>query len=209
MATGHQETKNGRLVIYESENLFDWSYKGAMAEWENSKYTECPSLMQLKDKFLLTTSVYPIDTTHYFNVMYGNFINGVFECELLTNFDKGPDQYAGQVFKDHLGRCILMTWIPGWEYEKCFPKDVGCMSIPREIFEKDGKIYAYPVEEVQHLLKDCDDAVKMTVDGYVIERTGREPVIHIGEVTDLKIIRDEYILEVFVNGGEVIYTVLL
>ncbi|MBQ2734986.1 MAG: GH32 C-terminal domain-containing protein [Clostridia bacterium] len=42
-----------------------------------------------------------------------------------------------------------------------------------------------------------------------MERSGRTPVVHVGKVTDLKILRDSYVLEVFVNHGEAAYTVLL
>ena len=83
------------------------------------------------------------------------------------------------------------------------------MSVPRELKLINGKVYGYPVEECQHLLKDSDPAVKMTDNGFIIERTGREPVVYNGKIRDLKILRDEYILEVFVNGGEEIYSVLL
>ena len=209
MATGHPETKTGRLLIYESENLIDWEYKGIIAEWENAIYTECPSIMQTDNYVLLSVSVCPLDTDHYFNVMYGNLKNGVFEMEVSGNVDKGPDQYAGQIFKDHKGRCILITWIPGWKYSGYAENDVGCMSVPRNIFKKGDKIYGYPVEEVQHLLKDSDPAVKMTDDGFVIERENRENVVYHGTVNDIKIIRDKYILEVFVNGGETVYSILL
>ena len=65
------------------------------------------------------------------------------------------------------------------------------------------------MEEVQHLLKDNDSAVIKTADGFEIMRTGRESVVYKGEISDLKIIRDGYIMEVFVNGGEEIYSVLL
>ena len=83
------------------------------------------------------------------------------------------------------------------------------MSLPRELTVKDGKVYGYPVKEVQHLLKDSDPALIRTEKGFMIEREGRSPVIFEGEITDLKILRDEYIIEVFVNGGEKIYTALL
>jgi hypothetical protein len=33
--------------------------------------------------------------------------------------------------------------------------------------------------------------------------------VYEGEIRDLKILRDEYIAEIFVNGGEEVYTVLL
>ena len=180
-----------------------------MAEWENSRYAECPSFMSTGNEFLLTTSVCPFNKPHFFDVMVGSFDNGVFKSELSGNTDKGPDQYAGQVFKDHLGRCIHITWIPGWKYSGYAEKDIGCMSVPRSIFVKDGKICEYPIDEFKHLLKDTDPALTMTEDGFFIERTNREKVIHTGKVDDLKVIRDEYILEVFVNGGETVYSVLL
>ncbi|MBQ4087028.1 MAG: glycoside hydrolase family 32 protein [Clostridia bacterium] len=209
MATGHPETKTGRLLIYASDNLTDWEYVGIMAEWENAKYTECPSFMQAGDKVLLSASVCPLEERHYFRIMYGKFENGAFQMEISSDVDKGPDQYAGQIFKDHKGRCIMMTWIPGWSYIGYAKNDMGCMSVPRQIFTKNGKVYGYPVEEVQHLLKDSDEAVKMTEDGFIIERKNRESVVHRGTATDIKIIRDSYILEVFVNGGETVYSVLL
>lgn len=209
MATGHPETQKARLVLYESENLFEWNYKGIMAEWENSRFTECPSFMQSDDKFLLAASVCPLEERHYFNVMYGSFENGVFKCELSGNMDKGPDQYAGQIFRDHRGRCILITWIPGWIYAGYAERDIGCMSVPRQVYTRNGRIYGYPIEEVQHLLKTSDPAITLTDNGFFIERTNREMVVHEGKVDKLEVIRDEYILEVFVNGGETIYTVLL
>lgn len=74
---------------------------------------------------------------------------------------------------------------------------------------KDGKVIAYPAEEVRHLLKDSDPAVKIIQNGFIIPRNGRTPVTYKGEIRDLKILRDECFLEVFVNGGEEIYSVLL
>ena len=83
------------------------------------------------------------------------------------------------------------------------------MSVPREIKLIDGKIYGYPVEEVQHLLKDSDSGLILKADGFKIKRSHRKSVVYKGEIKDLKIIRDGYIMEVFVNGGEEIYSVLL
>ena len=113
------------------------------------------------------------------------------------------------MFRDDKGRNILVSWIPGWKYRGYAEKDVGCMSLPREITFRDGRVYGYPIEEVRHLLKDSDPSVKRTDTGFVIERTGRDPVVYEGRVDSLGILRDEYILEVFLNGGEAIYSVLL
>lgn len=209
MATGNPEDKAGRLLLYKSENLFDWKYLGIMCEWSDCKYAECPSFMSAGDKYLLAASVCPLNKNHYFSVMYGTFANGKFSIQDTAEVDKGPDQYAGQVFRDHLGRNILISWIPGWNYKGYAKKDVGCMSVPREFKLTDGKITAYPVEELHHLLKDEDECLERTQNGFIVKRSNREPLIYEGEIKALKIIRDGYIAEIFVNGGEEIYSVLL
>lgn len=209
MATGNPADQAGRLLLYKSENLLEWEYVGVMTEWENCKFTECPSFIPSQSEALLSVSVCPLDKRHYFSVMYGDFQDNQFRVKYAGEIDKGPDQYAGQVFRDHLGRNILIAWIPGWSYQGYVQWDIGCMSLPRELKLIDGKIYGYPIQEVQHLLKDEDPCVQRTEKGFVVERTNRDPVIFEGEIRDLKILRDEYIVEIFVNGGEEIYTVLL
>lgn len=209
MASGNPETRTGRLLLYKSQNLFDWEYVGIMNEWAECKFTECPSFVPAGDKFLLTASVCPYDARHFFTVMFGEFKNGKFKIEYSSEVDKGPDQYAGQVFHDHKGRNLLISWIPGWQYSGFTDHDIGCFSVPREIKLQNGKITAYPIEELRHLLKDEDPAVVRTEDGFVIEREGRSPVVYKGDLCDLKILRDEYVVEVYVNGGEEVYTALL
>ena len=209
MASGNPESKTARLLLYKSEDLFDWDYVGIMSEWKNGKYAECPSFMSAGDKCLLTASVCPLDSAHYFSIMYGSFEDGKFTVEHTGEVDRGPDQYAGQVFTDHKGRNILISWIPGWKYKGYAEKDVGCMSVPRELTLVDGKVYGYPIEELRHLLKESDPALTRTDTGFIINREGRDPVVYNGEIKDLKILRDGYIMEVFVNGGEDIFSVLL
>ena len=210
MATGSPKDKAARLLLYKSYDLYSWDYLGIMSEWAECKYAECPSFVSAADDmYLLAASVCPLARNHYFSLMYGKFDDGKFTSEYIAEVDKGPDQYAGQVFQDHLGRNILISWVPGWKYKGFAEKDVGCMSVPRELKLKDGKITAYPINELQHLLKDEDASVKRTEQGFIIERAGRESVVYNGEITDLKILRDGYLVEVFVNGGEEVYTALL
>ncbi|MBQ9859286.1 MAG: glycoside hydrolase family 32 protein [Clostridia bacterium] len=209
MAAGNPTDKAARLLLYRSDDLLTWEYLGVMSEWEDCHYAECPSFMRAEDgQYLLTVSVCPRNAPHYFSAMYGSFQDGTFEVQQSGIFDRGPDQYAGQVFCDHKGRHILMAWIPGWGFEGYAPTDVGCMSVPREIKRVNGRIVSYPVEELQYLLKDEDPAVTRTETGFEIART-RGTVVYTGEVRDLKIVRDGYILEVFVNGGEEVYSVLM
>ena len=209
MATGNPETKSARLLLYRSRDLFSWEYSGIMAQWQESIFAECPSFVSEGGRYLLATSVCPLEGEHYFSVMYGRFGGGRFEAEASGLPDQGPDQYAGQVFRDHRGRSILISWIPGWKYAGFAERDIGCMSVPRELTLKDGKVLAYPVEEVRHLLRDEDPCLQRTDTGFIVGRTGREPVVYNGEVREIKILRDGYIAEIFVNGGEKVYSVLL
>lgn len=209
MASGNEEARMARLLLYKSKDLYHWDYVGVMSEWAESKYAECPSLVVGDGVCLLTTSVCPLEGEHYFSVMFGELRNDRFVETHSAGIDRGPDQYAGQVFRDHLGRCLLVSWIPGWKYSGYAERDIGCLSVPREIRLCDGVITAFPVKELQHLLVEEDPAVRRTEKGFVIERSNRSPVIYEGEVKDLKILRDGYIIEVFVNGGQEVYTALL
>ena len=209
MATGHPESKTGRLLLYQSEDLLHWQYRGIMQEWADCKYTECPSFFKSTQGYLLAASVCPLEKRHRFSITYGDFCDNVFLPKVTGEVDRGPDQYAGQAFRDHLGRDLLIAWIPGWRYRGMAERDVGCMSVPRELKQVGDKICAYPIAELQHLLTDEDPSVERTECGFIIRREGRDPVVYEGEIRDLKILRDGYVVEVFVNGGEAIYSVLL
>ena len=211
VASGHPQTQTARLLLYRSEDLFNWRFESLLCEWERAKYAECPSIVPLGgDKCLLATSVCNLDETHFFQVMIGTLKDGRFDMLLSDRFDKGPDQYAGQAFASADGEPLLMTWIPGWSYagfEKS--RDVGCLSVPRRIVMENGHICGRPAKEIAHLLKREDDAVKLTADGFAVERKLRPSLVHKGDLRDLHILRDEYILEIFVNGGETVYSLLL
>ncbi len=208
MASGNREKQTAVLLLYESKDLLNWNYRGVMREWENAKFAECPSFLPFGSKYLLSASVCRNDS-HSFSISVGSFENGSFNAEITGEVDKGPDQYAGQIFRDSKDRAILLSWIPGWAYAGYRERDIGCMSVPREITLNNGKICAYPVDEVRQFIKNDDSALIRTQDGFCIRRTGRDDVIYRGELKQLSCIRDADFLEVFVNGGEEVYTVLL
>ena len=208
MASGNREKHTACLLLYESDNLLSWHYHGVMREWQNAKFAECPSFLRFGDRYLLAASVCR-DDGHSFSLAAGSFENGVFIPETESEVDKGPDQYAGQVFRDGSGRALLISWIPGWNYAGYRDKDIGCMSVPREITLEGGKLRAFPAEEVRPFLKEDDPALIRTDGGFRIKRTGREDTVYEGGIKSLHCLRDGYILEVFVNGGEEVYTALL
>jgi len=216
MASASPENNAARLLLYESKNLTEWTYSGILYEWcgghgENAVqmlFCECPSFMKYGDKYLLTVSVCEKDR-HYFTAMYGNFDGKKFYPEVSGNVHFGPDQYAGQVFCDHLGRHIMITWVPGWTYSTFAEKSLGCLSLPIELKVANGKLTGYPLEEVRHLLKTGDPAIKISENSFVIKRELRDDVVYSGKIDDIRVLHDEYLMEVFINGGESIYCAVL
>ena len=208
MATG--KDGHGRILLYESENLLDWLYSGILLEDERpSKIFECPILRQYKDKWILACSLITQEEECDFAVYYGDFDGKKFHPQFRSRLEYGPDQYASQTFVDNKGRLIEITWLPGWKYSNYGERSLGCLSLPREITVRNGRIYGFPVEEVQHLLKDSDPIIQMTDSGFKIDRKNGTTVEHKGKIEDIKILRDEYILEIFVNKGENIYCLLI
>lgn len=218
MASASVEHNAARLLLYRSDNLTDWTYVGVMHEWRGGegegavkmKYCECPSFMKYGDKYLLTASVAE-EKRHYFMAMVGSFDGKTFTPEISGNVHCGPDQYAGQVFLDERGRCVMLTWVPGWEYKyrDLEQKSIGCLSLPIELVVEEGKLRGVPIEEVRHLLERENPNVKRTENGFIIARDGLNDVVFEGKIDDLAVLQDEYLIEVYVNGGEQIVCAVL
>ena len=66
-----------------------------------------------------------------------------------------------------------------------------------------------PVAELRHLLTDGDPAIERTADGFVVHRTDREDVTFTGEIREMAVLRDNYVLEIFINHGEQVVSVIL
>ena len=208
MASGNRERNSAVLLLYESDDLLRWRYQGVLREWENAKFAECPSFLPFGDRYLLAASVCREDG-HSFSMAVGTFENGRFTAQITGEADRGPDQYAGQIFRDPRGRALLISWIPGWDYAGYRDRDIGCMSVPREVLLKDGVLRVCPAEEVRRFIAPGDPALTRTENGFRIRRAGREDAVYTGELRELACIRDGDVLEVFVNGGEEVYTALL
>jgi beta-fructofuranosidase len=209
IAAGKKEKMVASLLLYESDDLLRWEYKGPIVQYEGCYACECPSFMKFEEGYLLTSSVIVKGDNRRFTAMYGDFDGSKFTPKITSEIHKGPDQYAGQAFTDHLGRHLFMTWIPGWSYSDYCPVSIGCLSLPVEIKRRGDKLLAYPIEEVRYLLKKSDPALEITDDGFVVKREDREDLVYKGKIRDIAVMRDNYVLEIYVNGGEEIYTAIL
>ena len=165
VASADTRRGTGNLLLYKSADFFNWEYAGVLREYPGARFCECPSLAAYGDGVVLATSVVMPDDSRFFEVAYGGFDGARFTPEKVSRFQKGPDEYAGQIFRAPDGRCLMMSWIPGWKYrpkEKC----IGCLSLPLEITLEGGELRARPAAEVRHLVA-ADGTV---TDAYVRER---------------------------------------
>lgn len=212
IASGNEAADAGRLLLYRSGDLLHWDYDGVVYEVPGAHDCECPSFLRSPDgTCVLATSIeyHKPEQRKDFVLMSGSFDGRSFTPAVTSHPQKGPDQYAGQIFTDKSGRHILITWIPGWHFAGYGERSVSCMSLPMEVTVTDRGITTYPVAEVRHLLTDTDPAIERTADGFVVRRTDREDVTFTGEIREMAVLRDNYVLEIFINHGEQVVSVIL
>ena len=155
---------DGRVFLYESENLYEWNYKGAILESKGKLGTmmECPDLFELEGKWILTCS--PMNHPEYNKALYcvGNmdFENGQYTIEKIGNLDVGFDYYAPQSFQDEHGNRVMIAWQNGWLWmpwcEDFGPTGTegwrGTLSVPRVVsLNGENEVCLYPVSELASL----------------------------------------------------------
>lgn len=157
MLTGSETSGKAAVAIHRSEDLKNWEYKGVFLEEENEKYirAECPSLVKISDKYVLIVGYHNRapeeirrDTVYYI----GRIRDYKFSVEAKGVLDYGKDFYAAQIFAN-LERPVLIGWIND-RYERHIEelcRSNGTMSFPREIWIKNGKVYSYPIKEIEAL----------------------------------------------------------
>lgn len=164
----------GKVVLFSSVDLENWTFHDAIAGsnmnglGDFGYMWECPDLFPLDGKDVLITSPQGIEADGYlYNNLYqaGYFIGkfheqaAKFEHGHFTELDRGFDFYAPQTTLDDAGRRILFAWmgVPV-ENEEDHPTIqnhwIHCMTLPRVLTLKDGKLYQNPVEELKKLRLD-------------------------------------------------------
>lgn len=165
---------DGRVLLYESKDLYQWYYKNTVLESKGKLGTmfECPDMFQVSGKWILTCS--PMNHPQYNKALYCigtmDFKTGSYQIERIGNLDYGSDYYAPQSFLDKDGNRVLIAWQNGWPWMP-WCKDFGptaeenwrgSLSLPRQIrMTRDSQICLYPVKETGSLMK-CE-----AVDEYV------------------------------------------
>ena len=156
---------DGRICLYESDDLYNWKYKGNVLESNGKLGTmmECPDMFELNGKWVVTCS--PMNHPDYNKSLYCvgtmDFENCIYTIEKMGNMDVGFDYYAPQSFTDKEGNRVLIAWQNGWLWMPwCIdwgPTSLenwrGCLSVPRKVqLDSENNLCMYPVKEVESLI---------------------------------------------------------
>lgn len=159
---------SGQILLFTSTDGFEWNFKSVLAENKNrfGKMWECPDFFELDGKWLLLTSpqdMLPKDFEYHNGngtvCLIGTFDkeNGKFIEEHDQSIDYGIDFYAPQTILAPDGRRIMIGWMQNWDTCSIKGQDepwFGQMSIPRELEVKNGRLYQYPIKEVDAMRAD-------------------------------------------------------
>lgn len=155
---------SGQILLFSSQDGFQWKYEKVLIA-NNHRYGkmwECPDFFKLDEKWVLLTS--PQDMLpEGFEYPNGNGTlciigdyeesNKEFVEQEKQAIDYGIEFYAPQTVLAPDGRRIMIGWMQNWDtcvYEP-HRKWFGQMSLPRELFIKNGRLYQKPVRELEEM----------------------------------------------------------
>lgn len=158
---------SGQIVLFYSDNLKDWKFGNILDRCENKlgKMWECPDFFPLEDKQILLISPQEMDAVglEFHNGNNAAFLLGSYECDkmqfirtAIQNVDYGLDFYAPQTMLSADGRRIMIGWMQSWD-NPMYPGDFAwsaMMTVPRELFLRDGRVYQLPVRELEDYHKN-------------------------------------------------------
>lgn len=156
---------SGQILLFVSRDGFDWHYKKVLAANNNrfGKMWECPDFFELDGKWVLLTSPQDMlpEGFEYHNGNGTLCLIGEFDEETDTfteeqnqSIDYGIDFYAPQTVLTPDGRRIMIGWMQNWDTCTMRSPDepwFGQMSLPRELFLKNGRLYQKPIEELNKM----------------------------------------------------------
>ncbi|MGL4827418.1 MAG: glycoside hydrolase family 32 protein [Vibrionaceae bacterium] len=158
----------GQVLLYRGTSLRDWHFERVLAQSaaKESYMWECPDFFRCGDHHWLLFSPQGMQADGYrfrnrfqSGVLSGHWqpgaafaLTGAFE-----ELDHGHDFYAPQSFIAEDGRRMLMAWMNMWDSPMPTKREgwAGCLTLPRELVERDGRLYQRPAREIQALRGDC------------------------------------------------------
>ncbi|QAY65260.1 glycoside hydrolase family 32 protein [Paenibacillus protaetiae] len=156
MLLGGTEGGSGCGMIYQSDDLEHWTFRGILYRGEESIW-ECPHLFRFGDQAVLFYS--PSGPVRY--------ISGTIRNDRLTDIvhrgtaDYGgwEGYYASTGFVDEADRRILLGWVPEGSRGSRFPEAMdwaGALALPRIVdLKPSGVLSMAPIPEIEALRGEC------------------------------------------------------
>ena len=168
IAANRSRDREGAVLIFSSENEgADWRFEREIEAGggEYGTMWECPDFFPLDGKQVLVVSPQEMQARDEFHAgsvtmaMVGSWDAAAcrFTRESAQPVDYGLSFYAPQTLLAPDGRRILIGWMDNWETCKEAPRRhswYGQMSVPRELFLRDGRLMQRPVREIETLWRD-------------------------------------------------------
>ena len=155
MVVGSTHGDRGCALLYVSEDLEHWTYRGILCESDGTmgNMWECPNFCHVDGQDLLIIS--PMEMPGHKNiVLFGSFNDeaGKMTFDRFSELDLGEDFYAAQVLYDG-DRTLMIAWMDMWGKPYPTQKDgwSGALTIPRELHVRDGKLLQTPPKELESL----------------------------------------------------------
>lgn len=159
----------GRILLYESTDARNWQYRTTLDTCRNEygKMWECPDFFPLDGRQLLLVSPQEMEGTPDGEIhagfgtlaLLGRWDKDAasFTRETVQPVDYGTDFYAPQTLLTPDGRRVMVAWMQNWATVGEAPRShrwFGCMTMPRELFLRNGRLCQRPVRELETLWKD-------------------------------------------------------
>ena len=161
--------RDAKIVLFQSKDGIHWGNGRQMIQNFDrfGKVWECPDFIQIDGKWVLLTS--PMDMLpegfEYHNgngtlCLIGEFDeeSGMFTPQHDQAIDYGIDFYATQTLRTPDGRRIMIAWMQNWDTTPGYRLEptswFGQMTIPRELSVRNGRLYQWPVKELEQIRRN-------------------------------------------------------
>ncbi len=165
LAANNSKAFGGTILLYESRDLEHWELLGVTAKncGRLGLMWECPDIFRLDGTDVLLISAQDMlpKGFEYHNgngtvALLGAFgeDSPVFREQADQAVDYGIDFYAPQTILTPDGRRVMIGWLQNWDTcNQHFRNSpwFGQMSLPRELFVKDGRLCQRPLRELEGL----------------------------------------------------------
>ena len=159
------EDGSGQLLYYSSADALRWTFEGVIAKNGDrfGSMWECPDLFELDGKSVILVSPQDMlpEGFEYHNGNGTVCLIGRFDREQKTfleetnhAIDYGIDFYAPQTLLTPDGRRVMIAWMQNWDtlaVTMLKSPWFGQMTLPRELTVKDGRLYQWPIRELERL----------------------------------------------------------